>query len=546
MAASGAIRAGRAYVEMTLDKSQLERGLEAVQRSLSRIGASLKAVGAQFLKFGGAVVGGLLAATKAFASTGAAIDDLSRRTGLSAEAVSALAFAADQSGTSLTSLENGIRRMQRGITDGSAAFEELGLNVEEMRQWEPSEQFLRIADAISLVSDPTRKASLAMDVFGKSGTQLLPMFEGGADGLRDFAKQAERLGLIMSTEDARAAGELDDALAALWGTVKKLIVGVGAALAPAITDLSSRAQEMTSSAVAWVTENRALIVTMAQVAVGVTAAGAALYAFGVAANVASLAVKALTVALNLLTKHPLVALGVGIAAVTLYALDSIGAFDGLKKSFGDFTDRLGQKLGIIEETADGLKDIADNAAAAAAALEAASVPDQMDAAGRWHDVGAPAGQVDGNPIQALAERQRIQQEQAAEARRLATIREQERWMREDAPFLLSEFHPDLIGPRQLNPAAAGRAGSLEMLGRMRLGELSESPAGREPPSRSVFEKFAATPFRSASQQVGTFSSEASRMFFSRGDEELNQLKAMNQTLQSIDRKAGKGGIAVGV
>ena len=63
-------------------------------------------------------------------------------------------------------------------------------------------------------------AALALEVFGRSGTGLLPMFAQGAAGIERLQAEARRLGLMMSGEDARAAEQFNDTLDALWKTVK--------------------------------------------------------------------------------------------------------------------------------------------------------------------------------------------------------------------------------------------------------------------------------------------------------------------------------------
>lgn len=48
----------------------------------------------------------------------------------------------------------------------------MGLSVDELQRMNPEQQFNAVAKALEKVSDPTIRAGLAMQVFGKSGLQL--------------------------------------------------------------------------------------------------------------------------------------------------------------------------------------------------------------------------------------------------------------------------------------------------------------------------------------------------------------------------------------
>ena len=55
---------------------------------------------------------------------------------------------------------------------------QLGLSMADLRKLSPEDQFTLIADRLSKVENTTRRAALAMEIFGRGGTELLPMLEG--------------------------------------------------------------------------------------------------------------------------------------------------------------------------------------------------------------------------------------------------------------------------------------------------------------------------------------------------------------------------------
>jgi len=67
--------------------------------------------------------------------------------------------------------------------------------------------------------DGAIKTGLAMQFFGKSGAELIPLLDEGAQGLQKFMEKARELGLVISGQTAAAADQLNDNLNELKGTL---------------------------------------------------------------------------------------------------------------------------------------------------------------------------------------------------------------------------------------------------------------------------------------------------------------------------------------
>lgn len=351
MAKERGIRAGRAYVELGMN-NQVTRGLRAARRQLHAFGAGVKAIGVGVLVGSAAIAAPILSAGRAFAATGDALEKMSRRTGIGVEALSELGFAAEQSGGGLEVLEKGVRTMQRTINDAERglstavdAFDDLGVSDERLRGLSPEEQFKAIAEAISRVEDPTKRAALAMQIFGRAGTQLLPLMEDGADGIEALQAQARRFGLTVSTESAKQAALLTDTLNILWRVVKRVWFEFGAALAPVLIETADIMARAGVTVLRWVEANRPLIASAAKVARGVFIAAAAtgvlFLALGAAASVAA----------ALLTPLGLAAAAVVGLGVALLKWTGAGgqALDWLGDRFRDL-------LGFVDRVAGGVRD----------------------------------------------------------------------------------------------------------------------------------------------------------------------------------------------
>ena len=348
---SKGIRAGKAFVELFADDKKLVRGLKSAQYKLRKFGSMVSGLGSAMAGVGTAIVGPLIAASKVFAGMGDSLAKMSGRTGVSVESLSQLGFAAEQSGADLATLEKGIRTMQRSINDAGRglstatdALAALGLTYKALEGLSPEQQFKAIADRISGIEDPSKRAALAMQLLGRAGTGLLPMMKNGAQGIEQLQDEARKLGLTISTEDANAAAKFTDRLNVLWKVVKQGVFAVGSALAPALTDAAHGLLANVQAATAWVKANRGLIVGAAKTAAKVAAVGFALLAVGkVVGSLSAIlgglagAVRGLTGAFKFLMAHPVVA---GFAAITAAVVGSVIVL----KSLASHTARLSNTM----------------------------------------------------------------------------------------------------------------------------------------------------------------------------------------------------------
>ena len=354
---AGAIRAGRAFVELFTDDSKLVRGLRAASGKLKAWGSTVTGMGVKLMAGGAAIVGPMLAAVKTFMSAGDALDKMSGRVGVSVEFLSALGHAADLGGSNLEAMEVGIRRMQRSAYDASQgtkstadAFATLGVSVRGTDgKLKGTEQlFMESATALSKLENNTTKAAIATILFGRAGTQLLPMLKDGKAGLLGVMEEAKKLGLVMSTEDATAAAELTDAWTRLTSGAKMAAVQIGAALAPALQTAADWMRQFIRPVIDWIKANRALIATAFNIAVGVTAAGAAFVGVGTALGGFATAVSTVASLLGVLLSP----IGLAVAAI-----GGIAHYTGIGgTALGWLGDMFTWLFDVASETWSGIAD----------------------------------------------------------------------------------------------------------------------------------------------------------------------------------------------
>ncbi|MCA9775053.1 MAG: phage tail tape measure protein [Myxococcales bacterium] len=303
-----------------------------------------------------------------FAKTGDDAAKMARRTGLAVESVTALGFAARQSGADASQLESGFKRMarstddlRRGLSTAVDAYGALGISIKDLDGLSPEESFLLIADRLSQVADASQKSALAQQIFGRAGAQLIPLLDQGAAGIRGLMQEARDLGIVMSSEDAAAAENLTDAIGRVKSTFVALAQTIGASIAPALTAAANTIARIVGIIRRWIDQNRAIVATIAAVGAGVAAAGAAIVGVGLAANVAAFAIAGLGTVIGIvgavlaavlspigLVTAAVIALGVGTAVYTGVAGKAVEAlkhaFAALKVEVGDTVSAIASAL----------------------------------------------------------------------------------------------------------------------------------------------------------------------------------------------------------
>ncbi len=367
--ASG-IKAGRAYVELGVD-DRFTKALRAAQARLQAFGSAVRNIGLGLTAAAAAASAPFIASVKLFSQFGDAIDKASARTGLSAEAMSELGFAAEQSGAGVESLEKGLRIMQRTLVEASdgtfeaqEAFDNLGLSIESLRSLSPEEQFTTIAERIAAIADPAERATAAMRIFGRAGGQLIPLLAEGASGIATLRKQARDFGISVSGKDAKAAALLNDTLNLLSRAARGATLQIGAALAPIVTDLAERAAKVVAAVTTWIRANREAVVWIAKTIVVVGGVGIALVGLGLTISLLGAALGGIATAFALAVKAVLalkiaflalaspigivaVALAGGTAAILYYTGAGGAALQWLRDRFGELQERVTAVLGAI-------------------------------------------------------------------------------------------------------------------------------------------------------------------------------------------------------
>ncbi|NCW68565.1 MAG: hypothetical protein EBV86_08340 [Marivivens sp.] len=175
---------------------RLGNSMQGVEGKAKNLAGAVRGVGSAFKAlFAAAAVAGFSAFVKGAIDSADAFGKLSTRTGIAADKLQAFANAGKLADVSQSDLEAGLRtfaRTQSEAADGVAtyadAYEKLGLSVKKADgSLKPSDRLLgEIADKFKDLPNGPEKAAVAMDIFGRSGSKLITLLNGGSEALEKF------------------------------------------------------------------------------------------------------------------------------------------------------------------------------------------------------------------------------------------------------------------------------------------------------------------------------------------------------------------------
>lgn len=210
-----------------------KRGLTDLQTVAGRLNSSMATLGV------GLAGGGLLAFAKGAIDAADNLNDLSQKIGVSVEHLAGYKLAAEQSGTSLEAIAITSRVLAKNIAEGDKTLKAMGITSTDVNG-----AMEQLADVFAAMPDGAQKTALALKLMGKSGSDMIPLLNGGGAALREMVAEGQNL-YPVTTEMARAADQFNDSLAKLKTGAEGLGVRIGNALLPSLNNLIREAEEGT-------------------------------------------------------------------------------------------------------------------------------------------------------------------------------------------------------------------------------------------------------------------------------------------------------------
>lgn len=159
----------------------------------------------------------------------------------SVKELQSLVHAGDLAGVSQEVLAQNIGKMNARLAEAARtgegpayeALKRLGLGASEFLQLPVNERLAVLADRFKTLGYTTAQQADALKQFGIRGQEIISLFEGGGDTIRDASKDVEAFGVAVSDIDAAQVEIANDA----WTTAKLLFTGIGNQLATKLAPL---------------------------------------------------------------------------------------------------------------------------------------------------------------------------------------------------------------------------------------------------------------------------------------------------------------------
>lgn len=250
--------------ELTDAGVKTKKELQDLNKTIDDNGSKAGAVASKLAKgiaggvaaVGAAAVGagvGLFNMADSVSQTGDAIDKGSQKLNISAENYQKLSYAMERSGSSIDDISKGMKTItseladvENGVDGAGESFSKLGVSMKNADgTMKSSEQVLLDSiDALGKMENETQRNALAQEIFGKSASELTPLLNSGADGIKQLMQEAEDYGMVMSDDAVLASATFQDSLTRLQGTMSGLKNNMLGQLLPSLSTITDGFTDM--------------------------------------------------------------------------------------------------------------------------------------------------------------------------------------------------------------------------------------------------------------------------------------------------------------
>lgn len=171
---------------------------------------------------------------KAVSALGEAQSNIVQGAGFTTETFSDL-------GVTVTRFGSTVKKAANTVKQSGNVFKDLGIKVKDAQgNLRSTEDIIGdLADVFSKMPDGPRKSALAIELFGKAGVQLIPFLNQGREGIKELGKEAERLGITFTKQQAEVGDALGDTLDEVSAATKGIRDQLGLIFAPGFTALAA-------------------------------------------------------------------------------------------------------------------------------------------------------------------------------------------------------------------------------------------------------------------------------------------------------------------
>lgn len=243
-------QAGKSTGEVSKGAQSAAKDTEGAAKGIK--GSSAKMAAGLAIAAGGAVI-----AKKAFGFMQSAADDaaalnkatigLSRTTGFDAKTASGWVSMSKERGIQTSKLQVSLGTLSRRLTSAGAgsktaakSFSQLGLDANNLLALPPDLRMGMIADSFKALPDGANKTALAMQLFGRSGRNMIPIMNLGAKGIHEQLQAMDKYGLTIDASGIKKQKELIQSQREMKAAMEGVKLQIGQALIPILGTLAAK------------------------------------------------------------------------------------------------------------------------------------------------------------------------------------------------------------------------------------------------------------------------------------------------------------------
>jgi len=200
---------------------------DKTQQAFNKVRNSLKKVSSASVQMAKGIATAAVGAAAAIGAMGFAlskqvgkIDNVAktaRKLGTTVATLQELQYAAEITGVSAGTMDMAMQRLTRRVSEAAGGFgeakgalQELGINAGKLEKMPLDQQMAVLADSFGQVEGEADKVRLAMKLFDSEGVALVNTLAIGSEGLREMAREANELGIVLTNIEAKRFEDMND------------------------------------------------------------------------------------------------------------------------------------------------------------------------------------------------------------------------------------------------------------------------------------------------------------------------------------------------
>jgi phage-related minor tail protein len=210
-----------------------------------------KTIGDDFVKQSQAAAEKVSKLTDSLSSARVKLDELTGADKVNENAVAKQTEKVAKLQEELDKAKSAIISIEEPTLKSATSLAKLGLTMEDIKGLSPEETFWKLAEGIASIEEPMTRSAMALEIFGRQGSMMLPLFESGAEGIARMRAEAAEAGIIFDEAGAKKAADFHDALTKLNASIRGVQMALAEAFIPILREALDKITPIIASIKDW-------------------------------------------------------------------------------------------------------------------------------------------------------------------------------------------------------------------------------------------------------------------------------------------------------